>query len=110
GLRRVAQQTEAFFRQLEEDVVFAGEVAVDRRGAVLDPLSDLADGDIGVALGDEEIARRVEDRSTDSLAITFLSLLDSHGSCWLALLPVLLSLVAGYSIEAGCPLAAIRLN
>ena len=37
------EPAEALFGEGEEDVVLAREVAVDRGGAVLDPLGDLAD-------------------------------------------------------------------
>src|SRR5439155_8390288 len=51
--RGIAEQPEAFLGELEEDVVLAREVAVDRGGAVLDPLRNLADGHVLVTLGVE---------------------------------------------------------
>ena len=76
GARRSAereQQPEAFLGEREEDVVLAGEVAVDGRRAVLDALGDLADGDFLVSVGDEELARRIQNRSGDRLPVPFLT-------------------------------------
>ena len=56
-----AEQPEAFLGEGEEDVVLRREVAVDRGRAVLDPVGDLADGDVLVALGDEELPGRIQD-------------------------------------------------
>ena len=68
----------AFLGQREEDVVLAGEVAVDRRRAVLDAIRNLADRDVLIALGDEKIARRIQNRPRDRLALPFLTFLDSQ--------------------------------
>ncbi len=76
---RVAEEAEAFLCERIEDVVLAGEVAVDGGGAVLDPFGDLANGNVVEALGDKEFARRVEDRPADRLAVPFVSFFDSHG-------------------------------
>src|SRR5439155_15139343 len=54
GASRIAQQAESLFGELEEDVVLAREVAVDSRRAVLDPLGNLTNRYVGVALADEE--------------------------------------------------------
>ena len=74
-------QAESVFGQGEEDVVLALEVAVDGGGAVFDALGNLADRDVLIALGDEEVARGVEDGLPDRLALAFVAFLDSHVSC-----------------------------
>ena len=74
----VVEALEAFLGQREEDVVLAGEVAVDRGRAVLDALGDLADGDLPVALGDEEVAGRGENGLADGVPLSVLSFLDAH--------------------------------
>jgi len=51
--RRIAEQAEALLGEREEDVVLAGEVAVDSSGAVFDALRDLSNRDVLEALGDE---------------------------------------------------------
>ena len=60
-LHLVVEAAKAFLGEREEDVVLAGEVAVDGGGAVFDALGDLADRDVPIAFGDEEVARGVED-------------------------------------------------
>ena len=72
------QQPEPFLGQGEEDVVLAGEVAVDRRGAVFDPVGDLADRDVLIALGDEQVARRIQNCPRHRLALPFLPFLDAQ--------------------------------
>jgi hypothetical protein len=74
----IAEQAEPFFRELEEDVVFTWKVAVNRGGAVFDAFGDLPDRNVLESFGDEELARRVEDRSPDRLAVAFVSLFDAH--------------------------------
>ncbi|HUU35976.1 MAG TPA: hypothetical protein VMW48_18050 [Vicinamibacterales bacterium] len=69
---------EAFRRQSKEDVVLAGEVAVNSRRAVLDTFGDLADGDVPVALGHEQIARRGQDAVVDGLFLAVLTFSDAH--------------------------------
>ena len=61
------QQPESFLRERQEDVVLAGEIAVDGGGAVLDLLGDLPDRHVLIALRDEQLARGVENpRATAS--------------------------------------------
>ena len=72
------EQPEAFFGERVEDVVLAGEVAVDGRRAVFDALGDLADRDVAVALGHEELAGRIEDGAADGLAISLLTFFNTH--------------------------------
>jgi hypothetical protein len=72
------EHAESLFRQRHEDVVLAREVAVDRGRAVLDLLGDLPDRDVPVALGDEKVPRRIQNRAGDSFALAFLSFFDSH--------------------------------
>ena len=72
------EQPEAFLREREEDVVLAREVAVDRGRAVLDPVGDLPDRHFLVAVGDEQLARGVEDRPEHGLPVPFLSFFDSQ--------------------------------
>src|SRR5512138_93824 len=72
GVERVravaaVEELEALFRKRIEDVVLAGEVAVEGGRAVLDLLGDLSNGDVAIALVDEEFAGRVEDGSADGL-------------------------------------------
>ena len=73
-----AQQPETLFGEREEDVVLRWEVAVDRGRAVLDPVGDLPDGDVLVALGDEQVARRIENGSADGFPVSFLTFFDAH--------------------------------
>ena len=67
------QQAEPFLGERQEDVVLAREIAVDGGRAVLDPLGDLANGDVLVAVADEEVARGIQNGSANSLAVAFLS-------------------------------------
>ncbi len=76
--RVAVQQAEALFRQREEDVVFRGEVPVDRGGAIFDALGDFADGDVLITLEDEQVARGVQDGPADRFAVAFVTFLDSH--------------------------------
>src|SRR5262245_41855335 len=78
--RRGEEDVEPFLRERVEDVVLAREVAVDGRWAVLDALGDLADRDVVVPLGDEQGARRIEDRPCDRLALPLLTFFDSQKS------------------------------
>ncbi len=71
---------EAFLGEGEEDVVLAGEVAVDRCRAVFDFLRDLADRDVLIALCDEEVAGGVQDSARGRFTFPFLSFLDSQSS------------------------------
>ncbi len=73
-----AQQPEALFGEREKNVVLGREVAVDGGRAVLDPLGDLADRDVLIALGDEQLARRIENGAADGFAIPFLTFFDAH--------------------------------
>jgi len=57
---------EAFVGEREEDVILAGVIAVNRRGAVLDALGDLSDGDVGVAFDEEELTGGVENGGRDA--------------------------------------------
>jgi hypothetical protein len=77
---RVAEQVKAFLGEGEEDVVFAGEITVDGGRAVLDPLGNLANRDVLEPLGDEQLARGVENSPSHRLAVAFLSFLDTHRS------------------------------
>ena len=77
-IARFEEHVEAFLREGEEDVVLAGEVAVDRGGAVLDLLRDLADRDVLVALGDEELPGSVQYGAGRCLTLPFLTFLDPH--------------------------------
>ena len=72
------ESPEPLFGEREEDVVLAGEIAVDGGGAVLDPLGDLANGNVAVALGDEEVASGVEDGFPNGLPFAVLSFFDTH--------------------------------
>lgn len=72
------QQPEALLGKRQEDVVLAREVPVDGRRAVFDFLGDLADRDVVIALGDEQLARGIENRPRDSLPISFLPFLDAQ--------------------------------
>ena len=72
------QQPEAFFGERVEDVVLAGEVAVDGRRAVFDALGDLANRDVAVAFGHEQLAGRIEDGAADGLAISLLTFFNTH--------------------------------
>jgi hypothetical protein len=76
------QLPEAFLGQSEKQVVFAGKVAVEGSGAVFDLLRDLPNGDVAVALGDEELARSVQDLPPDFFPLALLPFLDAH--VWLS--------------------------
>src|SRR5207249_10020644 len=76
--RRVPEQAEPLFREREEDVIFAGKIAVDGGGAVFDPLRNLADGDVLEAFRDEELAGSVQNCAADRLAVAFLSFFYTH--------------------------------
>jgi hypothetical protein len=78
GLPRTAKQPEAFLGEREEDVVLAGEVAVDGGGAVLDALGNLANRDVPVAFGREQLPRGIENRAADRFAIPLLTFLNPH--------------------------------
>src|SRR5439155_5372099 len=73
----VAEQPEALFGERKKDVVLAREVAVNRRGAVFDPLRNLADRHVLKALADEQLARGVEDRSPHRFAVALLAFFDA---------------------------------
>src|SRR6266487_6175124 len=75
---RIAEQPEPFLGEREKDVVLARKVAVDGRRAVLDALRDFSNRHVPVALGREEIARGVENGSTDGLPVALLAFLDPH--------------------------------
>src|SRR5688572_22419490 len=68
----------AFLSQGKEDVVLAGEVTVDGRGAVFDALGDLANRHALVAFRYEEVAGGGEDRGRDGLPFTVLAFFCSH--------------------------------
>ena len=70
----------AFGGEREEDVVLAGEVAVDGGGAVFDALGDLADRDALIAFGNEQVARGVEDGGGDGLSFAVLAFFCAHES------------------------------
>ena len=72
------EEAEALFGKREEDVVLAGEVTVDGRRAVFDPLGDLADGNLMVAVGHEELAGGVQDGPGHRLALAFLPFFDAQ--------------------------------
>jgi hypothetical protein len=74
----VVEALEPLGGEREEDVVLAGEVAVDRRRAVLDALSDLADRDVGVAFRHEQIARGGENGGAHRMPLPVLSFSDAH--------------------------------
>ena len=78
GAHLLVEAMKAFLGQGEEDVVLAGEVAVDGRGAVLDALGDLANRDALIAFGDEQVARGGEDGGGDGLPFTVLAFFCSH--------------------------------
>src|SRR4051812_10845864 len=67
------EEAEPLFREGEEDVVLARKIAVDGRRAVLDTVRDLADRDLLVAVRNEELTRRVQNRPGDRLSLSFLS-------------------------------------
>ena len=69
---RREQHAEAFFGEREEDVVLAREIAVDRGRAVFDLFRDLADGDVPIALRDEQLARRIQNRPGNRLPLPLL--------------------------------------
>src|SRR5687767_6797608 len=69
---------EPFLGEGEKDVVLAREIAVDRRRAVFDAVRYLADRDVLVALGDEEVPCRIEDGPGHGLALAFLTFFDSQ--------------------------------
>ena len=78
GFDGLIEALESFLGEREEDVVLTGEVAVDRRRAVLDALGDLADRDLSVTLGDEEVPRCGENGVADREPLSVLSFLDAH--------------------------------
>src|SRR5262245_43191248 len=78
GFARPAEQVESLLGERKKDVVLAGEVAVDGGGAVFDPLSDLADRHVLIALSREKLARRVQNGAADCFPVAFLSFFDSH--------------------------------
>ena len=80
ALGRREQDAEPFFGQREEDVVFTGEIAVDRGGAVFDPLGNLADRDVVIALGDEQVSSRIQNGPRNCLPLPSLTFLDSQKS------------------------------
>ena len=73
-----AEQAEPFFGQREEDVVLRREVAVDGARAVFDLRGDVADRHLRVAVGDEQLQRRIEDGAPDSLGWLMPSGLSTH--------------------------------
>src|SRR5438552_3229324 len=75
---RIAEQPEPFLSEREKDVVLARKVAVDGRRAVLDALRDFSNRHVPVALGREEIARGVENGSTDGFPVALLAFFDPH--------------------------------
>ena len=72
------QQMEAFLGERKEDVVLRRKVAVERCRAVFDALGNLSNRNVLVTLVDEQLARRVENRSADGLPVPFLAFLDAH--------------------------------
>ena len=64
----------------EEDLVLRREVAVDRAGTVFDLRGDVADGDLGVAVGDEQLERGIEDRTPRDLTGVLLAFFSAHVS------------------------------
>ena len=69
---------EALFGECEEDIVLARELAVNRGGAVFDALGNLADGDVAVALRDEQVARCFQDGVSNGLTLAILTFSDAH--------------------------------
>ncbi len=84
GELALANLAEAFFGEREEDLVLRREVAVDRRRAVFDLGGDVADGDLGVPVGDEELERGIEDGAPRALTRVLLTFFSAHLSCCLA--------------------------
>ena len=81
GAKRLAvleKEAEAFFRQREEDVVLAREIAVNGGRAVLDALGDFSDRNLRVALLDEELPGGIENGPRNSLPLAFLTFFDSQ--------------------------------
>ena len=82
GRRRRAhlgvEAMKAFFGEREEDVVLAGEVAVDGGRAVFDAFGDLANRDALIAFGDEQVAGSGEDGGRDGLPFAVLTFFCSH--------------------------------
>ena len=78
GIVGIAEQPESFLGEREEDVVLAGEVSVDGGGAVFDAFGDFPNGDVLVALGDEQLAGGVQNRPAHRFAISLVTFLDSH--------------------------------
>ena len=72
------EDSEPLFSERQEDVVLAGKIAINGGGAVLDLLGDFSDGDVLVALGDEQLARSVQNRPGDRLPFPLMPFLDSH--------------------------------
>ena len=62
-----------FLGERQKDVVFAFEVAIDGGGAVFDFFRDFANRNVLISLGNEQLARSVEDRPRDGLPFPFLT-------------------------------------
>lgn len=71
---------EALFGEGQENIVLAGKVAVDRSWAVFDFLGNLADGDVLISLGDEEIPRGVQYGAGGCDALPFVPFPDPHAA------------------------------
>ena len=72
---------EALLGEREEDLVLAGEVAINGSGAVLNTFGDLAHRHGAVAFGDEQLPRGVKNGVAHRRAFTVLTFLDSHLNC-----------------------------
>src|SRR5262249_50760332 len=72
------QQAEAFLRQREEDVVLAGEVAVDGGRAVFDALGDLADRDFVIPMSNEELPGSIQNGWADRFSVAFLTFFEAQ--------------------------------
>ena len=78
-----ADLTEAFLGEREEDFVLRREVAVDGGRTVSDLGGDISDGNLRVAVGDEELEGGIEDGAPRALAGLLLALFSTHFPCYL---------------------------
>jgi len=74
----VAKKLEPFLGKREKDIFLAGKVAVDGAGTVLDLVSNLPHGHIRIALCEEQCAGGVQNRPSNRLALSRLTLSNAH--------------------------------
>jgi len=75
-----SKETKAFAVEFEQNGLFADKVLIDHRGAILDDLSDFANGDGLPSLMQGNLTRCCEDALSDVLFLSFSSLLNPHDS------------------------------